>query len=112
MSDIFCYQAHGRPVKNVKFSASKHDRLFSSSYDGTFRCCFFERGSFDEVLPKCCSLRMIVFEKHTRDFHKFQLYLSPDDGGARLMGFDWLSEDTLLVSQSDGRVALVDTREG
>ena len=51
-NDVFCYQAHGRPVKNVKFSASKHDRLFSSSYDGVLRCCFFERGSFDEVVSE------------------------------------------------------------
>ena len=40
----------------------------------------------------------------------FQTYSTPEDDNLLLRNFDFLSADTMLVSQQDGTVALIDTR--
>ena len=40
----------------------------------------------------------------------FQVYSTPDDKNLLLKNFDFLTADTMIVSQQDGTVAVIDTR--
>ncbi|XP_060065079.1 WD repeat-containing protein 76-like [Ylistrum balloti] len=83
---VIAYTPHSRPVNCLRFSPWNSANLYSCSYDGTLRMGDLQKEIFDEV------------------------YASPEDDYNLLKNFDFLSESSLLVSQQDGSVALVDRR--
>ncbi|ELT91111.1 hypothetical protein CAPTEDRAFT_201356 [Capitella teleta] len=85
---VCCFTPHSRPVNHLVFSALQPQQLFSCSYDGTLKCADLKVGEFLDT------------------------YITPEDDDIRLNCFDLLSDSSLVVSQSDGRVALVDPRVG
>ncbi|XP_048241911.1 WD repeat-containing protein 76-like [Haliotis rufescens] len=83
---VVAYCPHARPVNCLHLPPWAPLKTYSCSYDGSLRCGDFEKGVFDEV------------------------YSCPDKGDTCLMNFDFNSEHVMLVSQSDGCVAVVDVR--
>ncbi|KAK3103121.1 hypothetical protein FSP39_016628 [Pinctada imbricata] len=82
---VLAYTPHSRPINCTRFSPYNWSQVFTSSYDGTLRSCDIEKGVFDEIY-------------------------SLTEDSSLLKSFDFLSAHSLLVSQQDGDVALVDTR--
>ncbi|XP_046559731.1 WD repeat-containing protein 76-like [Haliotis rubra] len=83
---VVAYCPHSRPVNCLHLPPWAPLKTFSCSYDGSLRCGDFEKGVFDEV------------------------YSRPDDEDTLLRNFDFTSEHVMLVSQTDGCVAVVDVR--
>lgn len=82
----FLYYPHSKPVNCLEFSRYEPKKLFSCAYDGTLRCGHFEKNVFENI------------------------YYTPEDDDILLRNFVFISPQILLVSQSDGNVAVVDTR--
>lgn len=80
------YYPHSNPVNCLEFSREDPEKLFSCGYDGTLRCGHFEKKIFENI------------------------YYTPEDEDLLLRSFTFLSPHILLVSQSDGNVAFIDTR--
>nr|XP_022314589.1 WD repeat-containing protein 76-like [Crassostrea virginica]XP_022314598.1 WD repeat-containing protein 76-like [Crassostrea virginica] len=83
---IIVYQPHSRPINDLHVSPYNNLHVVSCSYDGTSRCCDLQKSVFDEV------------------------YATDEDDDNLLKNFDFLSADTIVYSQQDGTVALVDRR--
>ncbi|KAL5007573.1 hypothetical protein ScPMuIL_016379 [Solemya velum] len=83
---VIAYTTHSSPVNCIQFHNEFHDQMYSCSYDGTLRCVNFTTGIADEI------------------------YCAPYKEDTMLRNFDFLSPHTLIVSQSDGCVAVLDTR--
>ncbi|OWF46751.1 WD repeat-containing protein 76 [Mizuhopecten yessoensis] len=83
---VLTYTPHSRPVNCLRFSPWNSSHLYSNSYDGTLRVGDLQKEIFDEV------------------------YATSEDDYNLLKNFDFLSASSLLVSQQDGTVALVDRR--
>ncbi|XP_071104908.1 WD repeat-containing protein 76-like [Haliotis cracherodii] len=83
---VVAYCPHARPVNCLHLPPWAPLKTYSCSYDGSLRCGDFEKGVFDEV------------------------YSCPDDEDTLLRNFDFTSEHVMLVSQTDGCVAVVDVR--
>ncbi|XP_033751817.1 WD repeat-containing protein 76-like [Pecten maximus] len=83
---VIAYTPHSRPVNGLRFCPWNSLHLYSCSYDGTLRVGDLQKEVFDEV------------------------YATPEDDYNLLKNFDFQSESSILVSQQDGSVALVDRR--
>ncbi|XP_048730551.2 WD repeat-containing protein 76-like isoform X2 [Ostrea edulis] len=83
---IVVYHPHSRPINEIRVSPYNHLQVVSSSYDGTSRCCDLQKAVFDEIYATC------------------------EDDDNLLKNFDFLSADTIVYSQQDGTVAVVDKR--
>ncbi|GAB1611267.1 WD repeat-containing protein 76-like [Argonauta hians] len=81
-----CYNPHTKPVNGLSFNPHNLDQLYSCSYDGTLRCGYFEKNIFQAV------------------------YYTPEEDDISLRGFSFYDANTVFVAQSDGDVAIVDTR--
>ncbi|XP_050409768.1 WD repeat-containing protein 76 [Patella vulgata] len=83
---VVAYKPHVSPVNWVSFHKDYPAYIYSSSYDGSFRYGDFETSKF------------------------YEIYAVPDDEKILLRNVDFITADTMLVSQTDGCVALVDKR--
>lgn len=86
LDGVCCYAPHSRPITCLEFPMDSPQKIYSCSYDGTLRCADFTKDVFCEI------------------------YSVPEDADILLRNFSFSSTSTMLVSQSDGCVALVDTR--
>jgi len=80
------YDVHSAPVNCLTFDKFNSARLLSTSYDGFVRCLDFHTGVFEEVYSFTTSSKFWTAYHAQRD------------------------PSTLIVSQSDGQVVVVDTR--
>ncbi|XP_013784880.1 WD repeat-containing protein 76-like [Limulus polyphemus] len=85
---VFLFEPHCRPVNCIKVSGDNHEKLYSSSYDGTIRCGDLVKCVFDEV------------------------YYTPEKKDDACFYFDFLSPQVLIITQGEGRLSIVDTRTG
>jgi len=83
---VFCYKPHSRPVNCLQWHPNDQQRLFSASYDGTMRALHCQKSVFDEI------------------------YANAEEDDNRISGFDFVSNDVLVASQSDGTMAVIDMR--
>ncbi|XP_052798491.1 WD repeat-containing protein 76-like [Mya arenaria] len=83
---VVCYCPHSRPICGLEFPVFATHSVYTCSYDGSLRHGDLNKGIFDEV------------------------YSLPEEDDILLRNFSFTSPNTLLVSQNNGCVALVDTR--
>ncbi|ESO97818.1 hypothetical protein LOTGIDRAFT_228373 [Lottia gigantea] len=83
---VVAYKPYVSPVNWVSFHQDYPAHIYTTSYDGSCRYADFETGKFLEI------------------------YAVPSDENILLRNADFLTSETLLISQSDGCVALVDRR--
>ncbi|XP_064634938.1 WD repeat-containing protein 76-like [Lineus longissimus] len=83
---VCIYEPHSRPVTCLKFGINDPQRVFSSSYDGTVRCCHIENGVFNEV------------------------FRTSDEYEERCLAFDFVDRHSLAVGIEDGSLVIQDTR--
>lgn len=83
---VCCYAPHSRPITCLEFPVHTPEKLYSCGYDGSMRCGDFRKEVFEEV------------------------YSLPEEDDVLLRNFSFTSPHTVLVSQNDGCVALIDIR--
>ncbi|KAL5007829.1 hypothetical protein ScPMuIL_016635 [Solemya velum] len=85
-SGVVAYSTHSDSIPCIKFHEDLLHQMYSCSFDGAVRCSDFTTGDADEI------------------------YCASNGEKIVLRNFDFLSSHTLVVSQSDGCVAVLDTR--
>lgn len=81
---VEAYSPHTSGLMCLKIRPNEPQKIYSGSYDDTLRCADIERGIFDEV------------------------FRVSDDVG--VMWFDWMLDNSMIVSHANGDVSFVDVR--
>jgi len=85
---VYLYEPHSRPINCMSFDPDNCGKLYTSSYDGTLRCCDFKSATFQEVYS---------FDED--DYSRFMYF-----------AFGSPSSSTILAALDTGYVLVVDTR--
>lgn len=81
---VEAYSPHTSGLMCLKIRPNEPQKIYSGSYDDTLRCADIERGIFDEV------------------------FRVSDNVG--VMWFDWMLDNSMIVSHANGDVSFVDVR--